>query len=177
MERLSYNCRVLTEAMQLSPIYGHLISDNYVDTIELAAPLCDLGNVAIPTHILQKADTLDPEENRIMRTHTTIGAKILKDIRNMGDYNDFMQISIDIADYHHENWDGTGYPYGIKGEDIPLSAQILSIVSAYCALTENRIYRDSYSREDAFEIMQEDAGKKFNPDILLILRKIFRQLH
>ncbi len=176
MERLCYNCRILAEAMQLSASYGHIISDAFVDTIELAAPLCDLGNVAIPTDILQKADSLTQEENEIMQTHTTIGARVLRDIEAAGDYNDFIKMSIDIANYHHENWDGSGYPTGKKGNEIPLSAQIVSIVSEYCALTENRVYRQIYDREAAFQIMQEDVGVKFNPDIFQILQKIFRQL-
>lgn len=177
MERLSYNCRILAEAMQLSSLYGHLISDAYVDTIELAAPLCDLGNVAIPTDILQKADSLTAEESKVMQTHTTIGARILRDIEAAGDYNDFIKMSIDIANYHHENWDGSGYPTGIRGEEIPLSSQIVAVVSEYCALTEKRIYRQVYDKEEAFLIMQDDVGVKFNPDIFQILQKIFRQLH
>lgn len=176
MERLSRNCRILSEAMQLSPQYDGVISDSYVDTIELAAPLCDLGNVAIPTDILQKKDSLDRNETKIMQTHTVVGARILRDIEDTGDYNSFIRMSRDIARYHHENWDGTGYPDGKKGEDIPLSAQIVAIVGAYCALTEHRSYRDSYTKERAFEIMIEDVGKKFNPDIFQIMRKIFRQL-
>lgn len=177
MERLSYNCRVLAEAMQLSAEYGHLISDSYIDTIELAAPLCDLGNVAIPTELLQKKGSLLPEEVEVIRTHAAIGARILQDIKATGDYNDFLEMSIDIAWYHHENWDGSGYPCGRKGDEIPLAAQIVSAASAYCAMTENRAYRDSYHIEEALSMMEADAGKKFNPDIFRIIRKIYRQLH
>ena len=177
MERICYNCRILAEAMQLSAEYGHLISDTYIETIEIAAPLCDLGNVAIPTEILQKKESLKPEEIAVIRKHTTIGAKILEDIRGMGDYNDFLQLSIDIARYHHENWDGSGYPCGKKGDEIPLAAQIVSVVSAYCAMTENRVYRDPYHIEEALKMIEADAGTKFNPHIFGILRKIYRQLH
>lgn len=177
MERVSYNCRILAEAMQLSAEYAHIISDTYIDTIELAAPICDLGNVAIPTEILQKTEALSPEEIKVIQTHTTIGAKILQDIRSTGDYNDFLQMSIDIAHYHHENWDGSGYPCGKKGDEIPLSAQIVSVASAYCAITENRVYRDPYEIEETLKMMGEAAGTKFNPDIYKILHKIYRQLH
>lgn len=177
MERVSYNCRKLAEAMQLSAEYEHLISDAYIDTIELAAPICDLGNVAIPTEILQKKEALSPEEIKVIQTHTTIGARILQDIRGTGDYNDFLQMSIDIAHYHHENWDGSGYPCGKKGDEIPLSAQIVSVASAYCAITENRVYRDPYEIEETLEMMGGAAGTKFNPDIYNILHKIYRQLH
>lgn len=177
MERLCYNCRILAEAMQLSADYSHLISDAYVDTIELAAPLCDLGNVSIPTELLQKKGSLSQEERDVIRTHAEVGAKILQDIMDTGDYNDFLQMSLDIAHYHHENWDGSGYPCGKSGEEIPLSAQIVSVVSAYCAMTEDRVYRDSYHIEETLAMMEADAGKKFNPNIFGILCKIYRQLH
>lgn len=177
MERICYNCRILTEAMQLSAEYGHLISDSFVDTIEMAAPICDLGNVAIPTDILQKKDALTPREIEVMQTHTVTGAKILEDIRDIGDYNDFLQMSIDIAHYHHENWDGSGYPCGKKGDEIPLAAQIVAVVSAYCAITENRIYREHYEIEKALEIMDQESGKKFNSNIYQILRRVYRQMH
>ena len=177
MERLCYNCRILAEAMQLSAEYGHLISDAYIDTIELAAPLCDLGNVAIPTELLQKRESLSPEDMEEIRAHVTIGARILQDIMDTGDYNDFLQMSLDIVQYHHENWNGSGYPSGKAGEEIPLSAQIVSVVSAYCAMTENRTYRDSYHIGETLTMMEADAGKKFNPGIFGILRKIYRQLH
>ena len=177
MERLSYNCRILTEAMQLSARFGHLISDSYVDTIELAVPLCDLGNLAIPTDILQKTTPLTERESSVMQTHTIIGARILQDITDVGIDNQFLQMAIEIANFHHENWDGTGYPEGRKADAIPLSAQIVAVVSVYCALTERRIYRDAFDQEDAFKIMDRDAEKKFNPDIYWILKKIVRQLH
>ena len=139
--------------MQLSPIFESRISDSFIETIELAAPLCDIGNVAIPSGILQKNGSLTEKEQEVMKTHTTVGAKILKDVQEQGDYNDFVQMSIDIANFHHENWDGTGYPQNLSGDDIPLSAQIVALVSAYCALTEERIYRKAFTRASAIEIL------------------------
>lgn len=177
MDRLSYNCRILAEAMQLSEEFSHLISDTYIDTIELAAPLCDLGNMAIPTSILQKQGILDAEENAVMQTHTTIGARILKDVGRIGNDNSFIRMAEEIAHYHHENWDGTGYPDKKTGNEIPLSAQIVAVVNSYCALTETRTYRDAFSRETAFEIMEQDAERKYNPEIFRILKKIVRQMH
>ncbi|MCH5344733.1 MAG: response regulator [Acetatifactor sp.] len=177
MERLSYNCRILAEAMQLSAAYDSVISDTYVETIELAAPLSDLGNVAVPTSILQKEERLTDEEWETLQKHTTIGARILRDIENNGDYNDFIHMSGDIAHYHHERWDGSGYPCGLKEKEIPLSAQIVAIVGAYCSLTEKRTYREAYTRDEALTIMEKDSGSKFNPEIFDILKKIARQLH
>ena len=175
MERLQYNCKILSQAMQLSPKYEGQISDTLVEIMELAAPLCDLGNIGVPMEILQKKSTLTEEETEIVRTHTTIGAQILEDVKTDGDYNDFVTISKEVALYHHENWNGTGYPHGIKGEEIPLSAQIVSVVSDYCALTEKRTFRDAYSKEDALEMMEASSGKKYNADIFDIMKKIARQ--
>ncbi len=177
MERLSYNCRILAEAMQLSAQFGHLISDSYVDTIELAVPLCDLGNLAVPTDILQKKSSLNEREEAIMQSHASAGARILRDISDIGIDNKFIQMATEIANYHHEHWDGSGYPEGKKGDEIPLSAQIVSVVSVYCALTEKRSYREAFTQEDAFKIMDADAERQFNPGIYWILKKIVRQLH
>lgn len=175
MERLSYNCKIFSRALQLSPAYESLVSDSFVETIGIAAPLCDLGNMAIPRDILSKKGTFTPQERALMETHTTLGADILRDIK-AEDYNDFIQMSIDIANYHHENWNGSGYPCKISGDDIPLPAQIVSVMSEFCALTERRGYRDAYTKEEALAIMQEDVGVKFNEALFDICKKIARQL-
>lgn len=176
MERLQHNCKILAQAMQLSPKYEHIVSDTFVETVELAAPLCDLGNVAIPLEILQKKDKLTSDEAEIVRKHTTIGAQILGDLKQDGDYNDFVDMSYDIALYHHEKWDGTGYPEGVSGDNIPLPAQIVGLVSTYCALTENRSFRKAFTKEEALELMELVAGVDFNADIFNIYKKIARQL-
>lgn len=177
MERLQYNSKILSQAMQLSPKFESQISDTFVETIELSAPLCDLGNVAIPTHILQKKEELTEDELKLIKTHTTVGARILNDIRTRGDYNDFVKMSIDVANFHHENWDGTGYPSGLSGNDIPLSAQIVAVAGAYCSLTETRIYRKAFNREEAIEILEQESGKHYNPDIIDICKRVSRQFH
>ncbi len=176
MERLSYNCRKLAEALQLTEAYDDVISDSYIEMIELAAPLCDLGNMAVPAKILQKKSGLTLEESRIMHTHTTIGADILRDVADAGNNNNFIQMAIDIANYHHENWDGSGYPQGLKEKEIPLAAQIVGVVGSFCALTEERTYRDKYSEQHAWDIMEQDVKIKYNPELFRILRKIARQL-
>ncbi len=176
MERLCYNCKIFSRALQLSPKYESQVSDSFVETISIAAPLCDLGNMAVPGEILSKKGRFTPQERMLMETHTTVGADILRDIM-AGDYNDFIQMSIDIANYHHENWDGSGYPCGISGDEIPLPAQIVSVMSEFCALTERREYRDAYTKEEALLVMQEEVGVKFNETLFDICKKIARQLH
>ena len=174
--RIRNNCRVLAQSMQFSPFFAEQISDTFIDTVEVAASLRDIGNIGIPKEILQKNSKLSAEEMEIVRSHTNIGAKLLGDLHTTNDFNDFIMTSIDIAKYHHENWDGSGYPMGLKGEEIPLSAQIVSIADVFCALTEERPYRDKYSREEALEIMEGESGQKFRPEIFKIFRKVSRQL-
>lgn len=176
IERLQQNCRKLTQSMQFSLLFADLISDSFIDTMEVAVPLCDIGNIGIPRYILQKETELSDEERKLVQGHTEIGAKLLKDLYVTNDFNDFIQISIDVAHYHHENWDGSGYPAGLKAQKIPLAAQIAAIVDVYCALTEKRSYREAFTKEEALQIMNKDSGEKFNPDIFQIFCKIARQL-
>ena len=172
MERLKKNCRILAQGMQLSPLFEDKISDTFVDTIELAAPLCDIGNIGIPKELLQKETGFTQEEAAIVEEHAAIGAKLLSDLAVNSDYNDFISTSIDMAHYHHENWDGSGYPEGRKGEEIPIAAQIVSVMEAYCMLTG----KEKYSREQALVMMEKDSDVKYNPDVFNICRKISRQL-
>ncbi len=176
MERLVKNSRTLAEAMQLSPKFDMIISDSFIDTIAKAAPLCDLGNVSIPTHILQKKEELTEEEWALVKTHPEVGARILADIEDGTDFNGFISMSGQIARSHHENWDGTGYPDGLKENEIPLSAQIVAVAGSYCSLTEGRIYREAFSGEKALELMAADSGKRYNPDIVEVLQKISKIL-
>ncbi len=172
IERLSQNCGILAQGMQLSPLFEDKISDAYIDTIKLAAPLCDIGNIGVPLELLKRQAALSSEEMDMVRQHTVIGAKLLEELHVGNDYNDFVSMAADIAHYHHENWDGSGYPQGLRGAEIPLAAQIVSVVEVYCALTEKK----NYSREEALEIMGGEADVKFNPDVFKICRKISRQL-
>ncbi len=174
-ERLIFNCRIVAQALQIGDMCEGEITDNFIETMEIAAPLCDLGNVAVPEFILQKKGELDGTERIVMQGHTLVGAKILHDIALSRDYDDFVKMAADIAKYHHENWDGSGYPEGKKGDQIPLAAQIVSVVSVYCALTSNRSYRESYSKEEALDMIMGDSGIKFNPEICEVCGKIFRQ--
>lgn len=173
MDRLSANSKTLAEALQLSKQFGSLVSDAYIDTIELAAPLCSLGNLAVPVDVFHKKEELTKEEQKMLERHTIVGAQILEDVNRNSNYNDFLKMSVDIAHYHHENWDGSGYPEHIKGEEIPLSAQIVHIVNDFDHLTT----KDEKRAEEAVATMEHSAGTIYNPEIFDILKKIVRQLH
>lgn len=171
-ERLSRNCRTLALAMQLSPLFESKISDTFIEIIELAALLCDIGNIEISRNIPQKNTELREEEQALMQNHANIGAKFLRDICGNNDYNDFVSTAADIVQSHHENWNGSGYPDGLKGEEIPLGAQIVAVMIRYCVLTA----KESCSKEEALAVMEREAGSKFNPDIFKICCKISPQL-
>jgi response regulator RpfG family c-di-GMP phosphodiesterase len=132
-----------------------------IDDVEIAAPMHDLGKIGIPDRILKKPGELTEEEQTIMREHPTIGAKILED----SDIS-MIQMAADIAGAHHERWDGTGYPDGISGDSIPITARIVAIVDVYDALVHQRVYKEAWDEESALAEMREQSGKHFDPVLL-----------
>lgn len=171
---VSYNSRILAQGMQFSPIFENLITDSFIDTIESSAGLHDIGKIMIPDYILLKNAPLTPEEHKIMSTHAEIGAKTIMDIYEGVEKNDFINMAIDIAYYHHENWDGTGYPKGLKKDQIPLPARIVKIVDVFDALINERAYKKAYSIEESIASMSAGTGTYFDPDIMQVFMKIYR---
>jgi putative two-component system response regulator len=137
------------------------LSDEMVEIILYAAPMHDIGKIGIPEKILLKQGSLDPDEWDIMKQHTTIGAQILH-----GSKADFIRFAEIIAFTHHEKWDGTGYPQGLKGTDIPLIGRIVAIVDVFDALTTKRPYRDALSVEDSLNFIIERRGTHFDPNMV-----------
>lgn len=176
MVNVSENSRFLAQSLQLSPKFEKQISNSFIEYIELAAPLHDIGNLAIGDRILLKRGRLTPDEKTVMQTHTEIGARALKDIYSRNEYSRYLGMAIDIAYYHHEKWNGTGYPKKLKGEEIPLSARLFSVVDVYDTLTREKCYRDAFSHDEAIDIIKEETGASFDPDIVEIFLKIQNQL-
>lgn len=170
------NCRLLALSLQLSPKFDKQITASFIDEIELAAQLHDLGFIAISDSVQFKKEELTPEEWEELKTHPEIGARHLEEIYNQGSKNDFMKMAIDIARYHHENWDGSGYPRGLAGEEIPLAARIVKIIDCYDVLNRNRCYRPAFSLEESLAIMRKENGQQFDPDIMEIFEKVQKQL-
>ncbi len=129
-----------------------------IQNIRLAAPMHDLGKIGIPDAILQKPSALTAEEFAVMKTHTIIGARMLE-----GSESAILQMAHEIAQPHHERWNGSGYPRGLAGLAIPESARILAIVDVYDALTHRRVYHEALPEDKAIEIMEQDRGKHFDP--------------
>lgn len=171
---ICYNSRILAQGMQLSPAFENQITDNFIDTIESSAGLHDIGKIMIPDSILLKNGSLTPEEHAIMSTHAEVGAKTIIDIYEGIERNDFINMAIDIAYYHHENWDGSGYPCKLKGEEIPLSARIVKVVDVFDALMGKRVYKKAFTIEDSLKTMEEGIGTYFDPEIMKVFMKIYR---
>ncbi len=131
----------------------------------------DLGKIAIDDVILRKPGKFTDEEYEIMKKHSAEGARIVESVLNEVDDINFKRIAINIAHYHHEKWNGTGYPEKISGEQIPMEARIMALADVFDALVSKRCYKDSFSYDKAFQIIEESLGSHFDPE----LGKIFIQ--
>jgi diguanylate cyclase (GGDEF)-like protein/PAS domain S-box-containing protein len=161
-----YNFAIGTRLLQLG-FYVDQLDNNLIEMISRAAPLHDIGKVAIPDSILRKPSHLTEEEWEIMRTHTSLGASILHSTKKNGKFqNEVIRIAADIAASHHEKWNGTGYPAGLSGEDIPLSARIMALSDMYDALVSVRPYKKSWTHEQAAEEIIRNKNVAFDPLIV-----------
>lgn len=159
----SFTRIMLKHLMKQFPEYG--LTPVKADEIVRASVLHDIGKIGIPDAILLKPGRLTPEEFEIMKSHTTIGCELLEKFhRNRGD--DFYHYCYDICRYHHERWDGNGYPDHLKGDEIPISAQVVSIVDVYDALISSRVYKDPYANNVAYDMIINGECGQFSPDIL-----------
>lgn len=140
----------------------------FIDTLARAAALHDVGKVGIPDSILLKPGKLTEAEFAVMKSHTEIGAELLEGL--IKDYGRYAMITMgaEVARCHHEKWDGSGYPAGLKGREIPLSARIVAIADVYDALTSRRVYKDAWTHEETARVMRQDAGRHFDPELLEI---------
>lgn len=137
------------------------LDEETIETILYAAPMHDLGKIGIPDRILLKPGMLDPAEWEMMKQHSVIGAKILK-----GSDAEFIRLAEIIAQSHHEKWDGSGYPDGLKGIEIPIAGRITAIADVFDALTSKRPYKEALSVETSLAIIREGRGRHFDPDVV-----------
>ena len=128
----------------------------------MAAPMHDIGKIAIPDSILQKPGRLTPEEFEIMKTHSERGGQILKKTFNNTGDDEYEKIAYEVAMYHHEKWNGKGYPKGLSKEQIPLSARIMAVADVFDAVSAKRCYRDALPLSECFEIIKNGSGQDFD---------------
>ncbi|MDR2733684.1 MAG: response regulator [Spirochaetota bacterium] len=162
-------CRIIAAALREKPEYAAVVTERFCENIHDASPLHDIGKVAIPDSILLKQGKLTPEEFEIMKTHSAAGANCLKIVLERDKQNDFVAMCVDIARSHHEWWNGTGYPDGLSGENIPLAARIVAFADVYDALRSRRPYKDPRTHEESIDIIEKESGEHFDP----ALTKIF----
>lgn len=142
------------------------LNDDFIQDISLSAILHDIGKVGIADAILLKPGKLTPQEFEQIKAHPVIGGQVLRSLLEYAPQCTFIQMGQDIASGHHEKWDGSGYPLGLKGEDIPLSARIVALVDVYDALTSPRCYKRPFSHQEAIDLMIEGKGKHFDPELV-----------
>ena len=146
--------------------WTEILTDEYIDYVTRAAPMHDLGKIVIPDAILNKPGKFTPEEFEIMKTHASAGGKIVYDIIGGVAEKNYVDIASDIASYHHEKWNGKGYPNGMAGEEIPLCARIMAVADVFDALVSERCYKKPMSYDDAFALIERESGEHFDPDVV-----------
>jgi putative two-component system response regulator len=172
LDRVQSYCRLLSFKLMDIPGFKTQIDLSFVENVFHSSPLHDIGKVAIPDAILLKPGKLTPEEFEIMKTHAAIGAHYLKTIYENYPNNSFIKMGIKIAMNHHEKWDGSGYPHGLTGEDIPISARIMALADVYDALRSKRPYKNPVGHRESVDIIVKGRGVHFDPTIIDTFIKI-----
>ncbi|MDT8990703.1 two-component system response regulator [Curvibacter sp. APW13] len=180
IRRTQFYVKALAEHLRTHPRFANVLSDSYIEMLFKSAPLHDIGKVGIPDRILLKPGRFEPAEFEIMKTHTTLGRDAIEHAeRQLGMSVDFLSVAKEIALSHQEKWDGSGYPQGLAGDAIPLSARLMAVADVYDALISRRVYKEGMPHEKAVAIVQEGRGSHFDPDItdaFLALQDEFRSI-
>jgi len=167
IRRTQHYLRALAARMKDHPRYGDILVPETIGLLYKSAPLHDIGKVGIPDSILLKPGKLTDEEFEIMKTHTTLGRNAITAAENLLDTpTSFLHFAREIAWTHHEWWDGSGYPQGLMGEDIPVSGRLMAVVDVYDALLSRRVYKPAISHETAVRMIGEQAGTHFDPEMV-----------
>ena len=168
IRRTQYYVKLLAEKLRKHPRFSPVLDDDRtIERLFKSAPLHDIGKVGIPDHILLKPGKLDPEEFEVMKSHAILGRDaIMQAEQELGVTIPFLQFAKEIAFSHQEKWDGSGYPQGLVGEAIPVSARLMALADVYDALISKRIYKSAMPTDKAVEIILEGKGKHFDPDVV-----------
>ncbi|MFV0445100.1 MAG: HD-GYP domain-containing protein [Planctomycetaceae bacterium] len=175
LERIALYSTRLAAAMRKTNKYRHVVNASFVSNIGVSSALHDIGKVGVEDSILLKPARLTPDERFRIQSHTQLGGECIRQIeRRLGGSN-FLEMAREIALFHHERWDGQGYPVGLAGEDIPLPARIVAIADVYDALRSKRVYKDAKAHEECVRIIRDDAGKHFDPGVVEVFLSIQQQ--
>ena len=166
IKRTQHYVRAVARQLQRTGHYAGTLSKEYIDLLFLSAPLHDIGKVGVPDHILLKPGPLTEDELKIMRRHAEFGREIIHSTAEHIEGDNFLVVAGEIAATHHEKWDGTGYPGGLRGPDIPLSGRIMAVADIYDALISRRCYKEPFPHERATSVMRSLRGTTFDPVVL-----------
>ncbi len=166
VQRVGRIARRIAERMRVLGFYSETLTDDYIERIELAAMLHDVGKVAIPDAILQKPGPLDPDQRANMQRHAAVGGSILTEAAGLVDRPTYLSMGAEIAQGHHERFDGQGYPAGLSGQDIPLAGRITAVADIYDALIHERQYKPAWPKEKAINLIREEEGRHFDPKVV-----------
>ena len=180
IRRTQFYVKVLAEKLKTHPRFSATLTDHFITTLFKSAPLHDIGKVGIPDRILLKPGKFTAEEFEIMKSHTTLGRDAIQYAEDaLGLKVDFLAMAKEIAYYHQEKWNGAGYPEGLEGEAIPISARLMAVADVYDALISHRVYKEGMSHEQAVSIIVEGKGSHFDADMVdafLELQDAFRAI-
>lgn len=175
-KRITLYSRLIAQSCRKNGLYTDIIDENFIRILHKTSALHDIGDIVIPHQILRKPSKVTPEEYEQIKTHAETGSQMVNDVLAVGFEPEFIKMAIDICKYHHEKWDGTGYPQKIKGKAIPLSARIVALADVYDALVTPRCYKNTVSFEEAFHIIDNESGKRFDPELVMEFLKIKNKL-
>jgi putative two-component system response regulator len=180
IRRTQHYVKALAIKLRDHPRFAGYFTDHVIDLLFKSAPLHDIGKVGIPDKILLKPGKLTPQEFEIMKTHTALGRDAIEQAeRQLGTPVEFLKLAKEIAYSHQEKWDGSGYPEGLAGEAIPVSARLMAVADVYDALISRRVYKPAFTHERAVELIAEGRGKHFDPDVadaFMEIREEFRTI-
>ncbi len=166
LERIMEYTLILTQALKKNPKYKDYITDEYIEDVYISSMLHDIGKVGITDEILLKPGPLTAEEYEKVKEHAALGGNALSAVEEQVKGKSFLTIGKQICYYHHEKWNGTGYPSGLEGQDIPLSARIVALTDVYDTVTSDRVYKSAESHEAAVDIIKKERGAHFDPDVV-----------
>ncbi len=166
----------LARKLQHHSRFSGVLNEENIDLLFKSAPLHDIGKVGVPDRILLKPGKLDPDEFEIMKMHAIYGRDAIIAVeKHLGGSNGFLAFARDIAYCHHEKWDGSGYPQGLKGDAIPVAARLMALADVYDALISRRVYKPAFSHEESAKIIRQGRGTHFDPDVLDAFNEIEHQ--
>ena len=165
ISRTSNYVKTLAENARKDGVYADALDEHFITMLYTLAPMHDIGKIIIPDRILKKPGKLTEEEFEQMKKHASAGGTVVREVLSGITDEEYLSFAADIATYHHERWDGTGYPEGLKGEQIPLPARIMAIADVFDALISERCYKKPLPPEEAFQIIREESGSHFDPKL------------